>query len=160
VLSALSAVALGSQTMNRLSLIAAMLLLVAGCRASARVGGPEPSANGRATLAQVYYWKAKPGMLAQYNKYILEVAEPIDAIAQRDGAFVTVTTYMSGDTLSPWTHMRVFMLRDSAQLAGLSAALDAAGRKFEPDSTKRRMRGEYAVTLRDRVGGALLQIVH
>jgi hypothetical protein len=124
------------------------------------VGSPEPVANGRATLAQVYYWKAKPGMLEQYTRYIRDVAEPIDALAHREGAFVSVTTYLSRDTLSPWTHMRVFLLRDSAQLAGLSAALDAAGRKFEPDSAKRRIRGEYAVTLRDRVGGALLQIVH
>ena len=55
--------------------------------------------------------------------------------------------------------MRVFTLRDSAQLAGLGAALDAAGRKLEPDSVKRRVRGEYAATLRDRVGGTVLSIV-
>jgi hypothetical protein len=98
-------------------------------------------------------------MLDAYNRYIVEVAEPIDAEAQQQGAFVSVTTYQTRDTLSPWTHMRVFVLRDSAQLAGLGAALDAAGRKLEPDSVKRRVRGEYAATLRDRVGGAVLTIV-
>jgi hypothetical protein len=111
------------------------------------------------SIAQVYYWKARPGMLDAYNRYITGVAEPIDAEAQTQGAFVSVTTYQSRDTLSPWTHMRVFILRDSAQLAGLSAALDAAGRKLEPDSVKRRVRGEYAATLRDRVGGTILSIV-
>lgn len=112
-----------------------------------------------ATLAQVYYWKARPGMLDAYNRYIVEVAEPIDAEAKKQGAFVSVTTYQTRDTLSPWTHMRVFLLRDSAQLRGLSAALDAAGRKLEPDSVRRRQRGDYSVTLRDRVGSAVLDIV-
>jgi hypothetical protein len=111
------------------------------------------------TLAQVYYWKARPGMLDAYNAYIRSVAEPIDAEAHRQGAFIDVTTYQSADTLSPWTHMRVFLLRDSAQLRGLSAALDAAGQRLEPDSVKRRTRGEYGATLRDRVGSALLTIV-
>lgn len=98
-------------------------------------------------------------MLEQYNRYIAEVAEPIDAEAQRQDAFISITTYMTRDTLSPWTHMRIFVLRDSAQLRGLGAALDAAGRRLEPDSVKRRVRGEYAATLRDRVGGTVLEIV-
>jgi hypothetical protein len=54
--------------------------------------------------------------------------------------------------------MRVFVLRDSAQLLRLSAELDASGVRLEPDSVKRRVRGEYAATLRDRVGSALLEI--
>lgn len=86
-------------------------------------------------------------------------AEPIDAEARRVGAFLNVTTYQTRDTLSAWTHMRVFILRDSAQLAGLAAALDAAGTRLEPDSVKRRLRGEYSATLRDRVGSAVLEIV-
>ena len=115
--------------------------------------------EGEATLAQVYYWKARPGMLEQYNRYVTEVAEPIDAEAQRQGAFINVLTYQTRDTLSAWTHMRVFLLRDSVQLRGLGAALDAAGRKLEPDSLKRKARSDYAVTLRDRVGGTVLEIV-
>jgi hypothetical protein len=70
-----------------------------------------------------------------------------------------MTTFLARDTVFAWTHMRVFVLRDSAQLAGLSAALDAAGVRLEPDSAKRRMRNEYAATLRDRVGDATLEIV-
>lgn len=135
-------------------------LLLFGCRPSHVSRQSTPSvASESATLAQVYYWRARPGMVAAYNTYIKEVAEPIDAEAQRRGAFVNVTTYQSRDTLSPWTHMRVFLLRDSTQLAGLSAALDAAGAKLEPDSVKRRLRGEYAATLRDRIGSTTLEIV-
>lgn len=129
------------------------------CASTSTASTASAPAHESGSIAQVYYWKAKPGMLDAYNRYIVEVAEPIDAEAHRQGAFVSVTTYQTRDTLSPWTHMRVFVLRDSAQLTGLGAALDAAGRKLEPDSVKRRVRGEYAATLRDRVGGAILTIV-
>lgn len=98
-------------------------------------------------------------MVEQYNRYIAEIAEPIDAEAQRHGAFINVTTYLTRDTLSPWTHMRVFIVRDSAQLLGLGAALNDAGTRLEPDSVRRRVRGDFAATLRDRVGGAVLEIV-
>jgi hypothetical protein len=130
-------------------------VLIAACAGSA---SPRPSTDARAgalsagALAQIYYWRARPGKLDEYNRYIRDVAEPIDRAAQERGAFVSVTTYVAQDTLSPWTHMRVFILRDSAQLAALGAALDSAGMRLEPDSAKRRVRGEYAATLRDRVG--------
>ena len=119
--------------------------------------GPSPAV---ATLAQVYYWRAKPGMLDAYNAYVRDVALPIDEDARRHGAFISVTTLQSRDTLSPWTHMRVFLLRDSAQLASLGAALNAAGARIEPDSAKRRARSEYATTLRDAAGSTVLQIIH
>jgi hypothetical protein len=122
-------------------------------------GQPLPSSEQRGTIAQVFYWRAKTGMLDAYNRYIADVAEPIDRDAQQHGAFVTVTTFVTRDTLSPWTHMRVFVLRDSAQLLGLSAALDAAGVRLEPDSVKRRLRSELAATLRERVGNTVLEIL-
>jgi hypothetical protein len=87
------------------------------------------------------------------------VAEPIDREAQRAGAFLSVTTYVSRDSASTWTHMRVFVLRDSAQLGALSGALDAAGRRVEPDSARRRVRGEYSATLRDRAGDATVEVL-
>ncbi len=98
-------------------------------------------------------------MVEAYNRYIRDVAEPIDREAQRAGAFVSVTTYAARDTTLPWTHMRVFLLRDSAQLRELSAALSAAGARLQPDSTRRRQQGEYSATLRDRVGGDVMDIV-
>jgi hypothetical protein len=136
------------------------VIATVGCRGSVNLGQTAPTQpQDDGSLAQVFYWRAKPGMLEAYNRYIREVAEPIDAEARKQGAFISVTTLQASDTLSPWTHMRIFVVRDSAQLLSLGAALDAAGTRLEPDSVKRRMRGEYAATLRDRVGGSVLRIV-
>ena len=115
--------------------------------------------SGSTALARVYYWRAKPGKFAEYTDYITKLAEPIDHEAQRHGAFLSVTTYLASDTSSTWTHMRVFILRDSAQLAGLSAALDAAGVALEPDSAKRRARSQYGATLRDAAGSATYKLL-
>ncbi|HEV8496280.1 MAG TPA: serine hydrolase [Gemmatimonadaceae bacterium] len=112
-----------------------------------------------AALAQVYFWRARPGKVEEYTRYIRDVAEPIDHEAQRAGAFLSVTTFMANDSTLPWTHMRVFTLRDSTQLHGLSDALTAAGARVQPDSVKRRQQGEYSATLRDRVGASVMQII-
>lgn len=137
---------------------AAAVLALTACGTHVAPGTtPTPAV---ATLAQVYYWRAKPGMLDAYNAYIRDVAQPIDEDARRHGAFITVTTFQSHDTLSAWTHMRVFLLRDSAQLASLGASLSAAGARVEPDSAKRRARSEYAATLRDAAGSVVLEIIH
>ena len=111
------------------------------------------------TIARVYFWRAKPGKLAEYNHYVRDIAAPIDEDARRRGAFISVTTYVARDTTLPWTHMRVFSLRDSAQLAGLAAALAAAGAALEPDSIKRRQQSEYSATLRDAVSNSLMDIL-
>ena len=142
--------------------LAALAALAACIHARVNVGHSDQASVSnaeRGTLAQVFYWRAKAGMLDAYNHYVTEVAEPIDHDAQAHGAFISVATFVTRDTLSPWTHMRMFVLRDSAQLLGLSAALDAAGVRLEPDSVKRRIRGEYAATLRDRVGSAVFEIL-
>ena len=129
-----------------------------GC---ASVPGRSTGSDSRVTgtIAQIYYWRAKPGKFEEYTRYVRDVAEPIDEEAHRRGAFISVTTYMTQDTSSAWTHMRVFILRDSTQLRGLSAALDSAGRRLEPDSTKRSQRAQYSATLRDRVGAATVGIL-
>lgn len=140
----------------------AFVILVVTAAACAAVGGQPRSAEGMNTagsLAQIYYWRAKPGKFEEYTRYVRDVAEPIDEEAHRRGAFISVTTYMTQDTLTPWTHMRVFILRDSAQLRALSGALDSAGMRLEPDSVKRRQRSQYSAGLRDRVGAATVQIL-
>jgi hypothetical protein len=137
-----------------------LLWLALSCRpAQSPTGSSSPSAPGQAVIAQVYYWKAKPGMLAAYNSYIREVAEPIDEEARHRDAFVSVTTLQSRDTLGPFTHMRIFLLRDSAQHANLGAALSAAGMRLEQDSTKRRERSAYGATLRDAAGSAVFDVM-
>jgi hypothetical protein len=148
--------------MRRIQVIAVAALVVAAvaCASSPPSSAAIPSAAAsHGTIARVYYWRAKPGKLAEYTDYITKIAEPIDHEAQRRGAFLSVTTFASRDTTNPWTHMRVFVLRDSAQLAGLSAALDAAGVALEPDSVKRRQRGQYGATLRDPVGSGTYEIL-
>jgi hypothetical protein len=116
-------------------------------------------ADPQGAVAVVYYWKAKGGRLEEYNRYIREVAEPIDAEGQRRGAFLSVTTFVSQRQDGPWTHMRIFILKDRSQLEGLSAALDAAGVRLEPDEKKRKARSEYAATLRDFAGQEILDIL-
>jgi hypothetical protein len=140
------------------ALFAGVLALAVACSGSAAKTSPSPAASS-ATLARIYYWRARPGQEAAYDRYVRDVAEPIDHEALRRGAFLSVTTLVASDTTVPWTHMRVFMLRDSAQLAGLSTALNDAGIRLEPDSVKRRQRGEYSATLRDAVGSATLRVL-
>lgn len=139
--------------------LGALFAVVAGCSAATRGTSSAVTTDREATLAQIYFWRARPGMVEEYNGYIRDVAEPIDHEAQRGGAFVSVTTYVTTDTTLPWTHMRVFLLRDSVQLQGLGAALSAAGVKLQPDSTRRRIQSEYSAKLRDRVGAAVTRIM-
>jgi hypothetical protein len=147
--------------MNRILLVvvATMLAACAGVQTQSSTSSSVDVNDDGGTIAQIYYWRAKPGKYDEYTRYVRDIAEPIDAEAHRRGAFISVTTYMTQDTASLWTHMRVFVLRDSAQLRGLSAALDSAGRRLEPDSIKRSQRGQYSATLRDRVGAATVAIL-
>ena len=143
----------------RVLFVTSLLGLVACATGASQANTSAAPAAQAGTLAQVYYWRARPGKFDEYTRYIRDVAEPIDAEAHRRGAFVSVTTYMTQDSISPWTHMRVFILRDSAQLRELSGALDSAGIRLEPDSVKRRLRGVYSAGLRDRIGAATVAIL-
>lgn len=111
------------------------------------------------SVAEVYYWKAKPGKLDDYNHYIKTVGEPVDFEAQRTGAFVSITTYISRNPDSPWTHMRIFMLKDREQAANLKKALDDAGVRVQPDENKRKANADLAATLRDAAGHEELEIL-
>lgn len=111
------------------------------------------------SIAAVYYWKAKPGKLDDYNRYVKTVAEPVDFDARRAGAFLSITTYVSRKPDSPWTHMRIFILKDREQAANLEKALDDAGVRVQPDESKRKANGDLAVTLRDAVGHEELEIL-
>ena len=111
------------------------------------------------SMAVVYYWKVKPGKLDDYNRYIKTVAEPVDFEARRGGAFVSITTYVSRKADAPWTHMRIFVLKDREQAANLEKALDDAGVRVQPDESKRKANGDLAATLRDPVGYEELEIL-
>lgn len=111
------------------------------------------------SVAVIYYWKAKPGKLEDYNRYIKTVAEPVDYDARRQGAFLSVTTYVSRKTDSPWTHIRIFILKDRAQEAALAKALDDAGIRVEPDESKRKAHQDEAASLRDFVADETVNIL-
>lgn len=89
----------------------------------------------------VYYWRARPGRIAEYSAYIRDVAEPIDEEARRAGVFEEVRTYtpalVTGAPGADWTHMRVFRLESFAALDNFSAGLDAATRRVYPDPDSR-----------------------
>src|SRR5215831_10776685 len=114
------------------NVIVILVAFAASACGSLHTTRPSPDESG-ATLAQIYFWRAKPGKLDEYTRYVRDVAEPIDHEAQRTGAFISVRTYLANDSTLAWTHMRVFLLRDSAQLRGLSEALTAAGVRLRPD---------------------------
>jgi hypothetical protein len=135
----------------------ALILLVA--LVSLGFSGGRPAELG-GSIAEVYYWKAKPGKLEEYKRYIRDYAAPIDREAQRRGAFISVTTYISQKTDSSWTHMRIFVLRDHAQQDGLQKALDDAKLRLHPDEQERNRQAAYAETLRDAVGHETLEILH
>lgn len=94
---------------------------------------PQPAAE---PVYMVYYWKVRPGREAEYAAYVRDVAEKIDAEAQKAGVFEAVTTFMpaiqTGAASADWTYMRVFKLSSWAALDGFSAGLDAAGRRLYP----------------------------
>ena len=143
--------------------LAALVLVVALHAGQAPVSTSAQPAAGPApagAVAEVYFWKAKPGKLDDYNRYIREFAEPIDMDAGRHGAFVSVTTYVNPRPDAPWTHMRVFVLKDRAQQAALSAALDAAKLRLHPDEAERTRTAAYSETLRDLAGHETLDVMH
>ena len=65
-----------------------------------RTAGASSAAPG--AIARVYFWRAKPGKLAEYNRYVRDIAAPIDEEARRRGAFISVTTYVARDTTLPF----------------------------------------------------------
>jgi hypothetical protein len=144
--------------MNRIWKILAILLLLAVAWGGARLDAQE-KAQEKGTVAMIYYWKAKPGKMEEYSRYIREVAEPIDFDARDHGAFLSITTYVSQKPDSPWTHMRIFVFRDHAQMEKFGAAIDATEERLQPDEAKRKARGEYAATLRDAAGSEVVEIL-
>lgn len=99
------------------------------------------AAAGDAPVYLVYFWRARPGKAAEYARYIKEVAEPIDAEAQRLGAFEEVHTYtpfmVTGAPGTDWTEMRVFRLKNFAALDSFSIKIDSATARLYPDPERR-----------------------
>jgi hypothetical protein len=141
--------------------ILGLVLSVIATQAQQPPAATQPSAtSGAGAVAEVYFWKAKPGKFEEYTRYIRDFAEPIDRDAQRHGAYISVTTYVNLRTDAPWTHMRVFVLRDRAQQAALGAELDAARLRLHPDEAERARAAAYAETLRELAGHETVEVLH
>lgn len=119
------------------------------------------AAEPKATIAQILYFKAKLGQLEGYNRYIKEIAGPIDEDARKAGAFHSLTTLVNPDPQSPWSHLRLFTFESKEQLAAFSKKMDEAGVRVFPDEAKRKANAARIALLRDRVGEAMVaDILH
>lgn len=102
-----------------------------------------------------YYWRARTGRVAEYNKYILEVAERIDEDARQAGVFEEVRTVMPAPgpkgELPDWTHLRIFRLKNAAAIEQLSTGLDAATARVVPSEAQRKANTARSAELRDLI---------
>ena len=99
-----------------------------------------------------FYWRAKPGKLAEYNDYITKVAVPIDEDARRHGVFEEIRTVMPAPGITTdWTHLRIFRVKNLAATETFQAGMDAATARVVPDEAQRKANSERSATLRDAV---------
>ena len=138
-----------------------LVLFLAISFADAGAGRAAPVANAQGSTGTdgaafvAYYWRARPGRTAEYNDYILKVAERIDEDARKAGVFEevrTVTPTPGPDGALPdWTHLRIFRLKNIAAVEQLSAGLDAATLRVVPDEAQRKANSARSAELRDLV---------
>ena len=109
-----------------------------------------PASDGAVFVA--YYWRARPGKVDEYNDYIKHTAEAIDEDARRAGVFEDVRTVTPAPgTVTDWTHLRIFRLKNAAAEQALGAGLDAATLRVVPDEAKRKANSDRSAGLRDLV---------
>ena len=112
----------------------------------------QPPASADTPVFVAYYWRAKPGKAAEYEDYIKNTAEAIDESARRAGVFEEVRTVKpAAGTVTDWTHLRIFRLKNAAAEQALAAGLDAATLRVVPDEAKRKANSERSAGLRDLV---------
>ena len=133
--------------MLRIRLLAIVLLLACASDLYAQADGP---------VYVAYFWRAKPGMIDQYNDYIKGTAEKIDEDARKAGVFeevVTVTPSQMGTSaaITEWTHLRIFKLKNRAAAEALGKGLDEATLRVVTDENQRKRNSERSATLRDFV---------
>ena len=112
----------------------------------------QPPAAADTPVFVAYYWRARPGKIDEYNDYIKNTAEAIDEDARRAGVFEEVRTVTPvPGTVTDWTHLRIFRLKNAAAEQGLAAGLDAATLRVVPDEAKRKANSDRSAPLRDLV---------
>jgi hypothetical protein len=119
--------------------------------ALAPAAAQQPAAKERAVFV-AYYWRARPGKVDEYNDYITHTAEAIDERARQAGVFEEVRTVTPAPgTVTDWTHLRIFRLKNAAAEQALGAGLDAATLRVVPDEAKRKANSDRSAGLRDLV---------
>ena len=112
----------------------------------------QPPAAGDTPVFVAYYWRARPGKADEYTDYIKNTAEAIDESARRAGVFEDVRTVTPAPgTVTDWTHLRIFRLKNAAAEKALGDGLDAATLRVVPDEAKRKANSERSAGLRDLV---------
>ena len=116
-------------------------------------GAPQAQSSSRDTPTFVaFYWRAKPGKLAEYNDYINSIAVPIDEDARQHGVFEEIRTVMpAAGTTTDWTHLRIFRVKNLAAVETFQAGMDAATARVVPDEARRKANSERSAGLRDLV---------
>jgi len=129
--------------------IALLVVLLAVLPFDALAQPPSPADT---PVFVAYYWRAKPGKAAEYEDYIKNTAEAIDESARRAGVFEEVRTVTPAPgTVTDWTHLRIFRLKNAAAEQALAPGLDAATLRVVPDEAKRKANSERSAGLRDLV---------
>jgi hypothetical protein len=112
----------------------------------------QPPSSSDTPVFVAYYWRARPGRIDEYNDYIKNTAEAIDEDARRAGVFEEVRTVTPAPgTVTDWTHLRIFRLKNAAAEQALAAGLDAATLRVVPDEARRKANSERSAGLRDLV---------
>ena len=133
--------------MKRIALVMVIAALLAPLDALAQQA---VSSDGPVFVA--YFWRARPGKIEEYSDYIKNTAEAIDEDARRAGVFEEVRTVTPAPgTVTDWTHLRIFRLKNAAAEKALGDGLDAATLRLVPDEAKRKANSERSATLRDLV---------
>lgn len=110
-------------------------------------------------LANMSYFKTKPGKLDAYSKWLAEVAKPVDDWAQEHGAFESCITYVNADPNASWTHLRIFMFKNRAQMQGMAKVMDEAHKALYPDEAKREAALGNKGDMRDQVGIMTVSVI-
>ena len=131
---------------------ALMLALTAALLLPLDATAGQQAASADTPVFVAYYWRAKPGKLTEYNDYIKNTAEAIDEGARRAGVFEEVRTVTPAPgTVTDWTHLRIFRLKNAAAEQALAAGLDAATLRVVPDEARRKANSDRSAGLRDLV---------
>lgn len=115
-------------------------------------GTPHAQPSPEAPAFVAFYWRAKPGKLAEYNEYINRVAVPIDEDARRHGVFEEIRTVVPAPGMdTDWTHLRIFRVKNLAAVETFQAGMDAATARVVADEAQRKANSQRSAGLRDAV---------